>query len=147
MCTAIPHCWGECGCWNLYYYDPWLKKEGKNPSTLDSKEPTGDFQQFLMGQDRCAVLKLSFPEKAERLYSKAESDAKERLQGCRRLTGQVDFSVPAPLTLASGRWKSNWSIDWIKETACFSAHVEGASATCGAGRGYRTAPSKDLTFG
>ena len=88
----------ECGCWYLYRYDPRLKKEGKTLFTLNSKEPTGDFQQFLMGQDRCAVLKLSFSEKAERLYSKAESDAKERLQGCRRLTGQVDFSAPAPLT-------------------------------------------------
>ena len=71
----------ECGYWHLYRYDPRLKAEGKNPFQLDSKAPTGDFQQFLMGENRYASLKLSFPEKAEALYHKAASDAKERYEG------------------------------------------------------------------
>ena len=71
----------ECGYWHLYRYDPRLKAEGKNPFQLDSKAPTGDFQQFLMGENRYASLKLSFPEKAEALYNKAASDAKERYEG------------------------------------------------------------------
>ena len=78
----------ECGYWHLYRYDPRLKKEGKNPFTLDSKEPTGDFQQFLMGQNRYASLKLSFPEKAQELYEKAARDAQDRYDGYRRLAGQ-----------------------------------------------------------
>lgn len=75
----------ECGYWHLYRYDPRLKQEGKNPFTLDSKEPTGDFQQFLMGQNRYASLKLSFPKKAQELYDKATQDAQERYSGYRRL--------------------------------------------------------------
>ncbi len=71
----------ECGYWHLYRYDPRLKEEGKNPFQLDSKAPTGDFQQFLMGENRYASLKLSFPEKADALYHKAASDAQERYEG------------------------------------------------------------------
>ena len=78
----------ECGYWHLYRYDPRLKKEGKNPFTLDSKVPTGDFQQFLMSQNRYASLKLSFPEKAQELYEKAARDAQERYDGYRRLSEQ-----------------------------------------------------------
>ncbi len=76
----------ECGYWHLYRYNPALKAEGKNPFTLDSKAPTGDFQQFLMGENRYASLKLSFPEKAEALYAKAASDAKERYEGYVKLS-------------------------------------------------------------
>ena len=71
----------ECGYWHLYRYDPRRIAEGKNPFQLDSRAPTGDFQQFLMGENRYASLKLSFPEKAEALYNKAASDAKERYEG------------------------------------------------------------------
>ena len=78
----------ECGYWHLYRYDPRLKQEGKNPFTLDSKEPTGDFQQFLMGQNRYASLKLSFPKQAQELYDKATQDAQERYSGYRRLADQ-----------------------------------------------------------
>ena len=75
----------ECGYWHLYRYNPDLKAEGKNPFTLDSKAPTGDFQQFLLGQNRYASLQLSFPEKAKELYAKAERDAKERFESYQRL--------------------------------------------------------------
>ncbi len=70
----------EAGYWHLYRYDPRLKAEGKNPFTLDSKAPSGDFRSFLSGENRYAALPLAFPEKAERLYAKAESDAKERYE-------------------------------------------------------------------
>ena len=76
----------ECGYWHLYRYDPRLKAEGKNPFQLDSKAPTGDFRQFLMGENRYASLQLSFPEKAEALYNKAASDAKERYEGYVKLS-------------------------------------------------------------
>ena len=75
----------EAGYWHLYRYNPALKEEGKNPFTLDSKQPTGDFQKFLMGENRYASLKLSFPEKADTLYAKAESDARERLESYQNL--------------------------------------------------------------
>ncbi|WP_207647979.1 pyruvate:ferredoxin (flavodoxin) oxidoreductase [Eubacterium barkeri] len=70
----------EAGYWHLYRFNPELKKDGKNPFILDSKAPTGDFQEFLMGENRYASLKLAFPDKAQELYDKAERDALERYQ-------------------------------------------------------------------
>ncbi len=78
----------EAGYWHLYRYNPDLKAEGKNPFTLDSKAPTGDFQTFLQGENRYASLKLSFPEKAAALYVKAEQDARERLESYQNLAGK-----------------------------------------------------------
>ncbi len=75
----------EAGYWHLYRYNPDRKAEGKNPFTLDSKTPTGDFQQFIMGENRYASLALSFPEKADALYAKAKSDAEERLKSYENL--------------------------------------------------------------
>ena len=75
----------ECGYWSLYRYNPVLKDEGKNPFSLDSKEPTGNFRDFLLGEVRYSSLKKSFPEHAEALYEKTEKDAKERLEGYKKL--------------------------------------------------------------
>ena len=46
----------------------------------------GDFQQFLLGENRYASLQLSFPEKAQELYEKAARDARERYESYLRLT-------------------------------------------------------------
>lgn len=70
----------EAGYWHLYRYNPDLKAQGKAPFILDSKKPSGDFQEFLMGENRFASLKLAFPEKAEALYKKTERDSQERYQ-------------------------------------------------------------------
>ena len=78
----------EAGYWQLYRYNPALREQGKNPFILDSKEPTGDFRQYLLGENRYASLKLSFPEKAEELYRKAEQDAQERQRTYRMLSAQ-----------------------------------------------------------
>lgn len=78
----------EAGYWHLYRYNPARKAEGKNPFVLDSKEPTSDFQAFLLGQNRYASLKLSFPEKADALYAKAERDARERLETYKMLASE-----------------------------------------------------------
>lgn len=67
----------ECGYWDLFRYNPELKERGKNPFSLDSKEPDyGKFQEFLQGEVRYASLKKSFPEEAEALYAKTEADAR-----------------------------------------------------------------------
>ena len=68
----------DSGYWHLYRYNPLLANDGKNPFTLDSKEPTGSFRQFIDAQVRYSSLKRTFPEIAEELYDKAESEAKER---------------------------------------------------------------------
>ena len=70
----------ECGYWAMYRFNPMLKETGKNPFSLDSKEPTGDFREFIMGEVRYAALAKAFPEAAEALFKKTERDAKERLE-------------------------------------------------------------------
>ncbi len=70
----------DCGYWQLYRYNPTLIEEGKNPFTLDSKEPTGDYQEFIKGETRYASLAKTKPEIAETLFAKSEKDAKERVE-------------------------------------------------------------------
>ena len=70
----------ESGYWPLYRYDPRLAAEGKNPFQLDMKEPTADFQDFLMGEVRYASLHQTFPEEARRLHAILEDEYKERYQ-------------------------------------------------------------------
>jgi len=68
----------EAGYWPLYRFDPRLVAEGKNPFQLDSKDPTGDFHDFLMGEVRYASLVKSFPDEAKKLHAKLEQEYKER---------------------------------------------------------------------
>ncbi len=70
----------EAGYWPLYRFDPRLKDEGKNPFILDSKEPTGNFKDFLMGEVRYSSLTRTFPESADRLFDMAEKQMKERYE-------------------------------------------------------------------
>lgn len=75
----------EAGYWHLYRYNPTRKAEGKNPFSLDSKEPSTSFREFLMSEVRYSSLQRTFPDVAEDLFDKAEQDAKERLQEYQRL--------------------------------------------------------------
>ena len=68
----------DCGYWHLYRYNPELIKEGKNPFTLDSKEPTKSFEEFLNSQNRYMLLKKTSPEIAAQLFKNCEEDAKIR---------------------------------------------------------------------
>ena len=70
----------ECGYWHLYRYNPALKSEGKNPFTLDSKEPTASFLDFLHSEVRYTSLERAYPDTAKELFKKAEQAAKERYQ-------------------------------------------------------------------
>ncbi len=68
----------DAGYWTLYRYDPRLKAEGKNPFQLDSGEPNGQIQEFLMGENRYRVLTKSFPDEAKKLHKRLEENVKER---------------------------------------------------------------------
>lgn len=68
----------KAGYWHLYRFNPDVEA-GKNPFTLDSKEPTESFRDFIMGQVRYASLMKQFPEQAEELFVMAEENAKARL--------------------------------------------------------------------
>lgn len=70
----------ETGYWHLFRYNPALAEEGKNPFILDSKEPKGEYQDFLMGEVRYNSLSRSNPERAKQLFAKAEKDAKSRYE-------------------------------------------------------------------
>lgn len=76
----------EVGYWPLYRFDPRLQVEGKNPFQLDSKEPAGDFQKFLMGETRFASLQQEFPEIAARLHAQLESEYHQRYQFYKTIT-------------------------------------------------------------
>ena len=75
----------ESGYWNLYRYNPALIAEGKNPFSLDSKEPTSSYRDFILNEVRYSSLKRAFPDKADALYAKSEADAKAKLTHLERL--------------------------------------------------------------
>ena len=78
----------ECGYWQLYRYNPDLIEQGKNPFTLDSKDPTGNYQDFIKGETRYASLAKTKPEIAETLFAKSEQDAKQRLEKYKNLANK-----------------------------------------------------------
>ncbi|MBQ6528841.1 MAG: hypothetical protein IJI38_09985, partial [Clostridia bacterium] len=75
----------DCGYWPLYRYNPALAEQGKNPMTIDSKEPTGNYQEFLQGEVRYTSLARQFPDAAKTLFEQQEEDAKARLESYKRL--------------------------------------------------------------
>ncbi|MCQ2167214.1 MAG: pyruvate:ferredoxin (flavodoxin) oxidoreductase [Bacteroidales bacterium] len=76
----------DCGYWHLYRFNPDLAEQGKNPFSLDSKEPDWTkFQDFLKGEVRFASLYKLFPDKAEELLQKTEEFAKIRLETYKKL--------------------------------------------------------------
>ena len=82
----------EAGYWHTYRYDPTMEADGKNPFTLDSKEPDwSKFQEFLGNEVRYASLKKTFPMEARKLFKESEEDAKWRYRNYARLAN-MDYS-------------------------------------------------------
>ncbi len=82
----------ECGYWHLWRYNPALEDEGKNPFTLDSKEPQWDkFQDYLEGEVRFLSLKRAQPEIAQELFDRTKEAAQRRYASYVRKT-QEDWS-------------------------------------------------------
>ena len=82
----------ECGYWHLWRYNPALEDEGKNPFSLDSKEPKWEgFQDFLKGEVRFASVMKQFPAEAGDLFQACEDMAKKRYQSYVRMT-KMDWS-------------------------------------------------------
>jgi pyruvate-ferredoxin/flavodoxin oxidoreductase len=83
-----------CGYWHLWRFNPALEAEGKNPFTLDSKEPQWDkFQDFLKGEVRFASVAKQFPAEAAELFKAAEDNAKWRYRSYQRMLAQ-DWAIP-----------------------------------------------------
>ena len=83
----------DSGYWALYRYHPQLKESGKNPFILDSKEPSMDFHEFLMGEVRYSSLMKLFPEEAAALFDKTKQDAKERLRNYKTLERELSHKT------------------------------------------------------
>ena len=76
----------ECGYWHLWRYNPALEAEGKNPFSLDSKEPQWDkFQDYLMGEVRFASVAKQYPEEAAELFAAAQENAQWRYRSYLRM--------------------------------------------------------------
>ena len=82
----------ECGYWHLWRYNPALAAEGKNPFSLDSKEPDwSKFHDFLMGEVRYLSVKKAYPNEAEELFAEAQKMAQQRYKTYVRQT-KMDWS-------------------------------------------------------
>ena len=75
----------EAGYWPLCRYNPDRAAQGKNPFTLDSKPATGDYKEFILGENRYAALKQQFPEEAATLFARAEQEAKDKYDYYKKL--------------------------------------------------------------
>ena len=71
------------GYWPLYRYNPDLDQ----PLTIDSKDPTESYQDFIRGETRYQTLLKMFPDAAEKLFAQNEEDAKVRLANYKRMAG------------------------------------------------------------
>jgi len=70
----------QSGYWHLFRFDPRKAEKGENPFMLDSKAPTKDYQEFIMGESRYINLKKQNPERAEKLFGEAEANAKAKYE-------------------------------------------------------------------
>ena len=71
----------KCGYWNLFRFNP----DAEKPFTLDSKEPAGGYQEFLMNEARYSRLTREFPARADRLFKESEDNAKARYEHLMKL--------------------------------------------------------------
>ena len=77
-----------CGYWHLWRYNPQLEAEGKNPFTLDSKEPDwSKFEEYLKGEVRFASVMKQFPNEAAELFAAAQENAQWRYKSYLRMLG------------------------------------------------------------
>ena len=80
------------GYWHNFRFDPRLAADGKNPFSLDSKEPSQSYRDFIMNEVRYNSLLRAFPDRAECLFEKSEEYSKEKYQHLLKLK---DLYAPA----------------------------------------------------
>ncbi|WP_449134008.1 pyruvate:ferredoxin (flavodoxin) oxidoreductase [Senegalimassilia sp.] len=78
----------DCGYWNLFRFNP--EGAAGKKFTLDSKEPAGGYQEFLMNEARYSRLTREFPERADELFVRNEQAAIERYAHLERLKAMYD---------------------------------------------------------
>ena len=70
----------RAGYWPLYRYNPDLAAQGKDPFTLDYKQPDGTLPDFLDGADRYADLVQRMPDEAKLLRAGLQKDCNEQFE-------------------------------------------------------------------
>ena len=75
----------DCGYWNLFRFNPALKAEKKNPFSVDSKEASTSYRDFIMNEARYSRLTREFPDRAEKLFAKAEENSTDRYAHLKKL--------------------------------------------------------------
>ncbi len=75
----------EAGYWQMFRFNPAAKAEGKNPFTLDSKEPTASYVDFIKSENRYSRLAQFFPERAEALFAQGEENAKAKYERLKKM--------------------------------------------------------------
>ena len=68
----------QSGFWPLYRFNPMLSAQGKNPLSIDSKEPTIPFEEYAYNETRYRMLLQSDEQRAEALMKLAKKDVKSR---------------------------------------------------------------------
>ncbi len=86
----------NCGFWPLYRYNPALVDEGKNPLTLNSKDPTISFEEYAYNETRYRMLLQSDETRAELLMREAKSNSEKRLELYRQMAAIHYKPVEAP---------------------------------------------------
>jgi len=72
------------GYWPLYRFNP----DSENPLTVDSKEPTESYQEFIKSENRYATLLRQFPDIAPKLFAEAEDAARHRLETYKKMAAK-----------------------------------------------------------
>ena len=75
----------DAGYWQMFRYNPAKKATGENPLTIDCKEPTADYIEFIKSETRYSRLAQSFPERAEKLFNEAKVKAAEKFAHLEKL--------------------------------------------------------------
>ena len=78
----------ESGYWHLYRYNPALAEKGENAFMLDSKEPTADYEEFILSETRYTSLKKAMPEVADKLFKRAKLESQMRFSSYKRLANK-----------------------------------------------------------
>jgi pyruvate-ferredoxin/flavodoxin oxidoreductase len=122
----------KCGYWPLYRYNPGLKSQGKNPFTLDSKEPDGSLQEFLSGEVRYASLEKAFPEESKKLRAALEAEYKIRYQKLKALADAEPLE--AEVLLEQGKASRAESDSCVVSATAEHARADNADDACDDGR-------------
>lgn len=81
----------DAGHWQLYRFNPELRKQGKNPFVLDSKEPKDNYLDYLKSEVRYTQLENTFPESAQRLFDKGQENALRMYNRYKKLSEEEIF--------------------------------------------------------